>query len=82
MLCGLLWTGNLGQTVKKTHISQEAEAEGTGFQQLTTGQTRLEQGLPAFLNPMAMAQVGFPFICKNKKKSSVLISLDTFQQKK
>lgn len=74
MLCGMLWTGNLGQTVEKAHVSQEAEAEGTSFQQLTTGQMRLEQGLPAFLNPMAMAQVGFPIYLQEQKENSVLIS--------
>lgn len=41
-LCGMLWTGNLGQTVEKIYVSQEAEAEGTGYQQLTycTNETR------------------------------------------
>lgn len=72
-LCGMLWPGNLGQTVEKILVSQEADAEGTGFQELTTGQTRLEQGLPAFLNPMAIAQVGFPVYLQEQKENSVLV---------
>lgn len=73
-LCGMLWAGNLGQTVEKIHASQEAEAEGTGCQQLTIGKTRLQQGLLAFLLPMAVAQVRFPIYLQEQTENLVLIS--------
>lgn len=39
--CFGLGVSLFGQTVEEIHVSQEAEAEGTGCQQLTAGRMRL-----------------------------------------
>lgn len=79
-LCGMLCAGNLGQTAEKISAPQEAEAEGTGCQQLATGQTRLEQGLSAFLLLVAMAQVDCTIYFQEEKENPVSL-LDTFQER-
>lgn len=76
----MLCTGNPGQTVEKIPAPRVGETEGTGCHQLAAGQTRLEQGLSAFLLPMAMAQVGCTIYFQEQKEHPVLV-LDMFQEK-